>query len=75
MLGHSSLQMIFTKYYSWIPKKTRNDGAAFMKAYSSTEGEREIPSDEESNLKTILEMWPKCAPLMRKGSHQNDVSP
>jgi integrase len=40
MLGHSSLQMIFTKYYSWIPKKTRNDGAAFMKAYSSTKGER-----------------------------------
>jgi integrase len=30
MLGHSSLQMIFTRYYSWIPKKTRNDGSAFM---------------------------------------------
>ena len=32
MLGHSSLQMIFTRYYSWIPKKTRNDGSAFMEA-------------------------------------------
>jgi integrase len=35
MLGHGSLQMIFTKYYAWIPKKTRNDGSAFMKAYHS----------------------------------------
>jgi hypothetical protein len=32
MLGHSSLQMIFTRYYSWIPRKTRNDGSAFMEA-------------------------------------------
>jgi integrase len=31
MLGHSSLQMIYTKYYSWIKKNTRNDGAAFMR--------------------------------------------
>ena len=36
MLGHSSLQMIFTKYYSWIPRTTRNDGAAFMRAYEAT---------------------------------------
>ena len=24
MLGHGSLQMIFTKYYAWIPKKTHS---------------------------------------------------
>lgn len=30
MLGHSSLQMIFTRYFAWIPRKTRNDGSAFM---------------------------------------------
>ena len=29
MLGHSSLQMIFQKYYVWIPKHTRSDGRAF----------------------------------------------
>ena len=29
ILDHGSLQMIFTKYYAWIPKKTRNDGSAF----------------------------------------------
>jgi hypothetical protein len=29
MLGHSSLQMIFQRYYAWIPQKTRSDGQAF----------------------------------------------
>ena len=29
MLGHGSLQMIFTRYYSWIRQKTRSDGSAF----------------------------------------------
>jgi integrase len=31
MLGHSSLQMIFQRYYAWIPKQTRSDGQAFMR--------------------------------------------
>ena len=30
-LGHASLQMIYTRYYSWVKKSTRNDGSAFMK--------------------------------------------
>lgn len=30
MLGHGSLQMIYTRYYSWVKKTTRNDGSAFM---------------------------------------------
>ena len=30
MMGYASLQMIFTRYYAWIPKKTRSDGMAFM---------------------------------------------
>ena len=29
MLGHSSLQMIFTRYYAWIPRKTRTTGQPF----------------------------------------------
>ena len=37
MLGHSSLQMIFTKYYAWMPKETRNDGSATMRAYESVQ--------------------------------------
>lgn len=31
MMGHQSLQMIFSRYYSWIRKETRNDGSAFLK--------------------------------------------
>ena len=31
MLGHSSLQMIFQRYYAWIPRQTRSDGQAFMR--------------------------------------------
>jgi integrase len=37
MMGHSSLQMIFTRYYAWIPKKTRRDGSAFMESIASKE--------------------------------------
>lgn len=29
MMGHSSPQMIYQRYYSWIPQKTRSDGKAF----------------------------------------------
>ena len=29
MLGHSSLQMIYQRYFKWISRKTRNDGQAF----------------------------------------------
>jgi len=45
MLGHSSLQMIFTKYYAWIPKETRNDGSAMMRAYESVRGKKEMILD------------------------------
>ena len=62
MLGHGSLQMIFTKYYAWIPRKTRNDGSAFMNAYRSTELERRktILGEVETTTEAINEpqMWP-----------------
>ena len=35
MLGHSSLQMIFTKYYAWMSKETKNGGSAIMRVYES----------------------------------------
>lgn len=54
MLGHSSLQMIFTRYYSWIPRKTRLDGSAFAKSISSNEPEKildEVPKmTDQSNV-------------------------
>lgn len=31
MMGHGSLQMIYTRYYSWVRSETRSDGSAFMK--------------------------------------------
>lgn len=44
MLGHGSLQMIYTKYYSWIKKNTRNDGAEFMKnLYRQTFEQKDNP--------------------------------
>jgi integrase len=45
MLGHSSLQMIFTKYYAWMPKETRNDGSAMMRAYESLRVKKEMTPD------------------------------
>jgi integrase len=40
MLGHGSLQMIYTRYYSWVKKTTRDDGRAFMQnLYSSATAE------------------------------------
>jgi integrase len=47
MMGHSSLQMIFTRYYAWIPKKTRRDGSAFMEAIS---GEAEAPAEKAKSV-------------------------
>jgi len=53
MLGHSSLQMIFTKYYSWMPKETRNDDSAMMKMYESVQGDMVENYAETDNPKVI----------------------
>jgi site-specific recombinase XerD len=55
MLGHSSLQMIYTKYYSWIKRETRNDGAAFMRnSYAQVLDpevkSREVNADNQENF-------------------------
>lgn len=36
MLGHSSLQMIFTTYHSWIKRTTQNNGSAIMKNFENS---------------------------------------
>ena len=33
MLGHTSLQMIFQTYHSWIKRATQNNGSAMMKSW------------------------------------------
>ncbi len=58
MLGHSSLQMIFTRYYSWIPKKTRSDGSAFMEAVKSKLNIDDPPKAEQKQGK-VIELFEK----------------
>ena len=72
MLGHSSLQMIFTQYYAWIPKETRNDGSAMMRAYESVQGKKDLVVGREE---VFSKREPKSSPLTKKDLHQNDVSP
>jgi hypothetical protein len=60
MLGHSSIQRIFTKYYAWIPKETRNDGSAMMRAYESVQTSKREP---------------KSSPIKKKDLHQIGASP
>ncbi len=72
MLGHSSLQMIFTKYYAWMPKETRNDGSAVMRAYESVQRKKDFIVDGKE---VISKREPKSSPLTKKDLHQIDVSP
>ena len=58
MLGHSSLQMIFTRYYAWIPKKTRNDGSAFMEAVKVKSNIND-PLKAEQKQGKIIELFDK----------------
>lgn len=58
MLGHSSLQMIFTRYYAWIPNKTRNDGAAFMATVGQKQGE-ETTAPKEGAPAKVIQLFPK----------------
>ncbi len=68
MMGHSSLQMIFTRYYAWIPKKTRADGSAFT---SSVASEDEVEASAERRER---EESGKVVYLFGGKRHQNDTS-
>jgi len=54
MLGHSSLQMIFQRYYAWIPEKTRSDGKAFMKYVEgiAPKSKQDAESTDAKRIKT-----------------------
>lgn len=47
MLGHSSLQMIYTRYYAWISRKTRKDGSAFLESIKKDRVEDDVQSQEK----------------------------
>jgi integrase len=52
MLGHSSLQMIYQRYYSWIPHHTRSDGQAFRRFVKKVQ---ENSTSEEGTETTEIE--------------------
>lgn len=67
MLGHSSLQMIFTRYYAWIPKRTRNDGSAFMATVGQNREEETNP-DKEGTPAKVIQLFPQSDTIT---SHPN----
>jgi hypothetical protein len=54
MLGHSSLQMIFTRYYAWIPRKTRKDGAAFLDSIAKKEANEDLQGKENQGNEILV---------------------
>ncbi len=62
MLGHSSLQMIFQRYYSWIPQKTRSDGQAFRK-YIAGDNLPDDGVEGEENPENKIKRWSNIVPL------------
>ena len=55
-----------------MPKETRNDGSAMMRAYKSVQGKKDFIVDGEE---VIEKREPKSSPPKKKDLHQNDVSP
>jgi len=77
MLGHSSLQMIFTRYYAWIPRKTRHDGAAITQAYEEMRVVRKADQGTDKEQK-VIELEKKVAqkcPIKEKGLTPNQCKP
>ncbi len=62
MLGHSSLQMIFQRYYAWIPRQTRSDGQAFMRYVN--DAVPELPENIQSTDIEAVEPDKGCTNLV-----------
>jgi integrase len=62
MLGHSSLQMIFQRYYAWIPKHTRSDGQAFMRYVESSTSE--VAKDDQRAEQKQTDSDQRCTNLV-----------
>ena len=74
MMGHSSLQMIFTRYFAWIPRKTRNDGSAFMNSIGQevVENVEEIKAEGGGKIIPLFSKMPQLRhTLMKKGYGEN----
>lgn len=76
MMGHTSLQMIFQRYYDWIPKAARSDGQAFLRSTeTNTAMEDEGQVRERKPAPGTDELCPKILPLdlyrKKKGGRQS----
>jgi hypothetical protein len=60
------------EYYAWMPKETRNDCYAVMRAFEPVQGKKDFIADR---AEAISEREPKSSPLTKKDLHQIDVSP
>ncbi len=76
MLGHSSLQMIYTRYYSWVKKDTRNDGSAFFnKMYMPEFDNAPVESNPPQKTKgKIIQFTSNLHQTQKKHLTQNELS-
>ena len=72
MMGHSSLQMIYTRYYGWVKKSTRNDGSAFT---TSFEIDAPDGGEEVKHATRVIKFVPKAYQEKKKGLTSFPVSP
>jgi hypothetical protein len=48
--------MIYTRYYAWIKKRTRNDGSAFTASFETMEASKEESAKPKAK---IIKLVPK----------------
>ena len=72
MMGHSSLQMIYTRYYGWVKKSTRNDGSAFTASFEKNASEQ---GEEVKQATKVIRFVPKTYQKKKKGLTDFSVSP
>ena len=64
MLGHSSLQMIFQRYYSWIPQTTRSDGQAFRNSIADHKTAGDLGNTKADEISDSQDTrWSNIVPL------------
>jgi len=72
----SSLQMIFTRYYSWVKRDTRNAGSAFLKKmYAPEFDEPDNTKPSQKQVGKIIQFTSNLHQTRKKGLRQNSVNP
>jgi integrase len=50
MMGHSSLQMIYQRYYAWMDNATRTDGQAFLRHFENAGVKNPVSDKSRTNI-------------------------